>query len=764
MSKRKKLRTSGGEGIRPLKFPKNPRRGDSDRAPQNSTLGHLHHPEESAGRSGPAPSAEQSREDPGQAAPSSPDKEAGAPSRLPGQPEKEPVPFPPSQNSVGRFVPQFAKPRKIVTRQAERREEDLRSGAFSSETLPEPSYQQAGSQPQEGSPGLVLQEARDPGDQTQADGTCPEPNGQNPVMPVPSSGDPEPVASTNASPKWGTMSSASGGASQDHLSEQGTNVPDGGSTEEGCVPGDHSQTGHLPNSDAEEKEPDQGAPHGGGAQRGAGAGLPEEHQEEGDGILGQDTPGPVLGSAAQGPPDPLQTPSGTGGEAEWSCSSPRHSPLGAVVIADVGTDPAEPEQRAPEVAKPDREVSARVPASPSGKAPDGGLSGALLSCTPLAGETTGGRGEARQEDKPPGDVPGGLAASLPLAREIQEPTIGAGDSSSLAREMGPSVGQTQVLSPDQEGLGDVCALPLPLQPVGEKAAELGSQSHKQDLKGLSLSLGATASPVYREAVDGPPWNAGAHQGSPDTPAGQPEHPPDSSDPAIWGWSPAMELDFLPDSQIQDALEAPGFEAPPEQDPNGDQDLRSRQDGGCNRHCAGPCHRALQPEPADHERPSGPGGLQAPQLLPESKASKEGPHTVHAKGGWEPPSRGAVLEGFVDCFPTAGGWRCVCTRACRPPEGPDVPAKQLETIPQQTPESPQAPMCPLVFCYSPRCSSGGPQKSPLSQTRSQLPMGHPEGPAHVNSLPWEPWGREPAPPCGGGLGAGGGLRPQEVGCF
>ncbi|KAB1259329.1 uncharacterized protein Cadr_000025479 [Camelus dromedarius] len=564
MSKRKKLRTSGGEGIRPLKFPKNPRRGDSDRAPQNSTLGHLHHPEESAGRSGPAPSAEQSREDPGQAAPSSPDKEAGAPSRLPGQPEKEPVPFPPSQNSVGRFVPQFAKPRKIVTRQAERREEDLRSGAFSSETLPEPSYQQAGSQPQEGSPGLVLQEARDPGDQTQADGTCPEPNGQNPVMPVPSSGDPEPVASTNASPKWGTMSSASGGASQDHLSEQGTNGPDGGSTEEGCVPGDHSQTGHLPNSDAEEKEPDQGAPHGGGAQRGAGAGLPEDHQEEGDGILGQDTPGPVLGSAAQGPPDPLQTPSGTGGEAEWSCSSPRHSPLGAVVIADVGTDPAEPEQRAPEVAKPDREVSARVPASPSGKAPDGGLRGALLSCTPLAGETTGGRGEARQEDKPPGDVPGGLAASLPLAREIQEPTIGAGDSSSLAREMGPSVGQTQVLSPDQEGLGDVCTLPLPLQPVDEKAAELGSQSHKQDLKGLSLSLGATASPVYREAVDGPPWNAGAHQGSPDTPAGQPEHPPDSSDPAIWGWSPAMELDFLPDSQIQDALEAPGFEAPPEQ--------------------------------------------------------------------------------------------------------------------------------------------------------------------------------------------------------
>lgn len=36
-----------------------------------------------------------------------------------------------SQNSVGRFVPQFAKPRKTVTRQAATREEDLGSGAFS---------------------------------------------------------------------------------------------------------------------------------------------------------------------------------------------------------------------------------------------------------------------------------------------------------------------------------------------------------------------------------------------------------------------------------------------------------------------------------------------------------------------------------------------------------------------------------------------------------------------------------------------------------
>ncbi|XP_022414209.1 uncharacterized protein C19orf57 homolog isoform X2 [Delphinapterus leucas] len=561
MSKRKKLRTSGGEGIRPPKLPKNPRLGDSDGDPQSSKLGHWHHPEETESRSGPAPSAEQSREAPGQAASSSPYEEAGAPSRLLGQPEKEPVRLPPSQNSVGRFVPQFTKPRKTVTGRAERREEDPRSGAFSLETLPEPSAQQARSQPREESPGLALQETRDPGDQTQADGACPEPSGQNPVTPVPGDGDPQPLASSIASLEWGTVPSASERASQDHLSKHGTNVPDGGSTEEGWVPGDHGQKGHLPGSDAEE-EPDQGAPQEGGVRGEAGTELPEECQEEEDGILG-----PEPRYAAQGPPGPLQMPSWTGGGAEGSYSSPRCSRLGAVVIAGVSTDATEPEQRALGVAGPDGTVNARVTASPSGKAPDGGHSRALIGCMPLNGETTGGREKARREDKPPDDVPGGLAASLAPAHEIQEPTIGAGDSSPLALKMGPGVGQTQVPGPDEEGLGGMCLLPLLSQPVGKKAAELGSHSHKQDLKGRSLSLGACAPPVYREAVDGPPQDAGARQGSPDahtSPAGQPEHPADSSEQAVWEGSSAMELYFLPDSQTQDALEAPGFEAPPEQ--------------------------------------------------------------------------------------------------------------------------------------------------------------------------------------------------------
>uniref|UniRef100_A0A7N5KDS8 Break repair meiotic recombinase recruitment factor 1 n=1 Tax=Ailuropoda melanoleuca TaxID=9646 RepID=A0A7N5KDS8_AILME len=128
MSKRKKLRTSGGEGVRPPKAPKNPRLGDSDGPPQSSEWDSLCLPEELEGRSGPIPSAEQRTEEPVQTAPSSHDEEAGAPSRLLRQPEKEPVPSPLSQNSARRFVPQFAKPRKTVTRQAELREEDLKDG------------------------------------------------------------------------------------------------------------------------------------------------------------------------------------------------------------------------------------------------------------------------------------------------------------------------------------------------------------------------------------------------------------------------------------------------------------------------------------------------------------------------------------------------------------------------------------------------------------------------------------------------------------
>uniref|UniRef100_A0A452QR23 Uncharacterized protein n=1 Tax=Ursus americanus TaxID=9643 RepID=A0A452QR23_URSAM len=153
MSKRKKLRTSG-EGVRPPKAPKNPRLGDSDGPPQSSEWDSLCLPEESEGRSGPIPSAEQRTEEPVQTAPSSHDEEAGAPTRLLGQPEKEPVPSPLSPNSARRFVPQFAKPKKTVTRQAELREEDLGDGA--------PTISQVSPQTQLLGPALLSSEVRPP--------------------------------------------------------------------------------------------------------------------------------------------------------------------------------------------------------------------------------------------------------------------------------------------------------------------------------------------------------------------------------------------------------------------------------------------------------------------------------------------------------------------------------------------------------------------------------------------------------------------------
>nr|XP_060486440.1 break repair meiotic recombinase recruitment factor 1 isoform X4 [Panthera onca] len=556
MTKRKKLRTSGGEGIRPPKLPKNPRLGDSGRPPQSSEWGCLCLPEESEGRSGPVPSAKQRTEEPVQAASSSPAEEAQAPSSLLGEPEKEPAPLPLSQNSARRFVPQFAKSRKTVTRPAELREEDLRSGTpkISQETPPGPSSQQARSRLQEESLGLASWEARELGAQTQVDSTHPEHRDQNPVTPVPGSGDSPPSASTSVSPEWGMVPLASERASQDHLSEQGTNTPDGESRKGCWVLGYHGQKGLLLSSDTEEKEPDRGSLQEAGVQGGAEADLPEGHREKGDSVLGpSSTQGPEPGSADQALSDPMQIPSKTSREEEQSCSGPSHSSLGTVVITDRRTDPTEPEQRAPEVAKPDEQANTRAPSSPSGKAPDGGHSGALLSCTLLTGET-GGRRETRWEDKPPGNILGGPLGSLALDRRIKEPIVGAGDSSLLASEMGPPVDQIRAPGLDEEGLGGMCALPLLLQPEGEKAAELRSQSPKEDLDWFNLSLGAFAPPVHREAVGGPSQETRACHDHPDAP----------EDPTGWSESPAMEPPFLPDSQIRDALEVPDLAASPEQ--------------------------------------------------------------------------------------------------------------------------------------------------------------------------------------------------------
>lgn len=111
--------------------------------------------------------------------------------------------------------------------------------------------------------------------------------------------------------------------------------------------------------------------------------------------------------------------------------------------------------------------------------------------------------------------------------------------------------------------------------------------------------------------------------------------------------------------------------------------------------------------------------------------------------------------------------CVLVQAHRPPEVPDVPARQLETIPQQTPESLLAPVCPLLFCYHPRCSSKSwwaPETSPQLTWKSTS-YGKQKRPC-----------RPQQPPSGGRVGEGtcssrwqrpgswrqrGGLGPQEA---
>ncbi|XP_030877622.1 uncharacterized protein C19orf57-like isoform X2 [Leptonychotes weddellii] len=78
------------------------------------------------------------------------------------------------------------------------------------------------------------------------------------MTPVPGNGNPQPSASIDASPEWGTVPLASERASQDHLLEQGAKTTDG-ENREGCwVLGYHGQKGLLLSSDAEE-ESDQGA-------------------------------------------------------------------------------------------------------------------------------------------------------------------------------------------------------------------------------------------------------------------------------------------------------------------------------------------------------------------------------------------------------------------------------------------------------------------------------------------------------------------------
>ncbi|XP_073910068.1 break repair meiotic recombinase recruitment factor 1 isoform X1 [Castor canadensis] len=600
MSKRKKLRTSG-EGGHPPRPPKNPRLQDSDRGCPSSEFAQMHRPEKSEDNPGLSAPAEQSREEAGQAVPSScPDAETGAACRLMGQTGEELVALP-SQSSVGRFVPQFVKPRKAVTRNAEVKEEDPEIPATSLGTPPQP----AGSQPREELLGLARAESRGPGHQMQADGACSQHSNQHSVTPVPGSGDSQP----EVSPQGGTGLSDSERASQDSVWEQETN-PSGNNrpeTHSAQVPGDGGQKRHPPSSAVEGKEV-----NGRLAQGGAGTNLPGGDQEEGGDIPGSPASGsaqelspaaPCLKapSVTQGPPIPMQMHSGTGGRAEQSCS-PAGASLVALVIVDVSTDPSEPKQRAPEVAEPDGQAEAGPPVSPRRQAPGRDSSRTLWRDIPPARKTGGGRGEAGLEKSSDDTL---LSPAAFLAVGSPGLRVDTGDLGHPAPEVGLGISQTQVPSPDSEWPGGMCALPLLVQPADGEESEMLSQSHKQDPRGLALSLPASSLLEHREAADGPPQDTRTLQSGPDPlmgPKGQLRLPLDSADQAAWPESSAVELDFLPDSQIQNALDVPDLETPLEQAPQGSRGPRGLADGGCYRHSARPHCGNLQPQPSDHEHP------------------------------------------------------------------------------------------------------------------------------------------------------------------
>ncbi|XP_057609370.1 break repair meiotic recombinase recruitment factor 1 isoform X2 [Chionomys nivalis] len=495
--KKKKKQRDSGDSLPSSKPSKNPRLKDPQGSPQSSMLMQSHHSRESEDSPEPAASVEPSGEESQPAASSCFVEDTRAASDLLESPE-ELVPLPPSQNSGGRFVPQFAKPKKTTRRKAKVWEEVPESCTGSQETRPELGALQAGSQPKKESPRFPLHDAQRPEDQTWADGAC---------------------------------------------SEEGTIPPDAGSLgnndfemQRARVQDSTSQERHLSDGDAKGREANGRAPQEGGAQGG-------EPQEEG--ILYISAPAP-----ASDPTVPVPTHTHSSTDAAPSCSSPADASLTDSVITAVSLDPSVLQQRAPEVAG--------MPGSPDGQTPGGDCTGTLLGYTPPAEETTAGREEVRLEEGSPGDILASLTETA--VPEKEEPLVDAGDPDHIEQEMGPAV---KTKDPDSDGQlpGGIGMLPL-----NQKVVELSSLNCHRDFEGLSLFPHTSSQLEHSYAASDPPQRKACHS-SPGIPidlAGQQPSVPSSRDQAAWQESSTMELDFLPDSQIQDALDVPSVEALPEQ--------------------------------------------------------------------------------------------------------------------------------------------------------------------------------------------------------
>lgn len=389
---------------------------------------------------------------------------------------------------------------------------------FPQEIRPELGALEAGSQPQRESLRFLLHDARRPEDQTQPDGT---------------------------------------------LSKERTISLDIGSLgNNGCeiatVQNSSSQERPLSEDDAEGRETDSRAPQEGGAQGEEAGAQHSGEPQEGEDILytsalvpASDPTIPCLKtwSVAQDLSVPTHILSSTA--VAPSSSGPADASLTDSVITEESFDPSVLQQSAPEVA--------RLLCSPDGQIPDGGYSGTLLGYTPLAEETTAGREEARWEARSPGDT--AASCTEPAAPGKQEPMVEAADSSHIAQERSPAVETKDPGSEGQlpEGIG---MPPLLTQPMNQEVVELGGLTCDQDLEGLSLCPHTSSQLEHTCAASDPPQSTKDCHSSPGIPvhmAGQQQPAPSPRDESAWQETSAMELDFLPDSQIQDALDATNME-------------------------------------------------------------------------------------------------------------------------------------------------------------------------------------------------------------
>lgn len=452
---------------------------------------HSHHSRESEDSSEPAP-VEPAGEEPQPAASSYPVEDTGAASDLPGSP-KELVPLPSSQSSVGKFVPQFAKPRKTITRKAKAWEEDPESCTTSQETTPELGALEAANQPQRESLRFPLHDARTPEDQTQPDSTV----------------------------------------SKERTSSLDTGSLENNGFEMATVQDSSSQGRPLSDAAAEGKEADSST-----LQKG------EDVLYTSASVPASDPTMPCLKTWAQDLSAPTHVLSSTA--VAPSSGTPADASLMDSVITEVSLDPSVLQHSALEMGS--------LLGSPDRQIPDGGCS------RTLAEETPAGREETGWKERSPGDdtLANVTEAAVPVKQELM---VEAGDSGHIAQEMGPAI-KTKDPGSDGQLPGDIGMLPLPAQPINGKVVELSGLTYDQDLEGLSLCPHTPSQLEHTCLASDPPQGTKTCHSSPDIPvhpAGKQQPAPGPRDQAAWQESSVMELDFLPDSQIQDALDATNME-------------------------------------------------------------------------------------------------------------------------------------------------------------------------------------------------------------